>query len=218
MKKAWEILEHRLIVHLSFSVEESSATEHRFLQAGEFLTNCRGLFDRYQRPEFDVEGESAGAAFVAIKYADCLWRRPAHPPQVYADALPVLHFGKQVGLVTSAVARETRGQALDTAARLLPETLAESLKDAASWVTPSIWRANVADGQEQRAMLVGSFDEVAGAMYGFKQRSILQFLIRTPMEQRDVECFGMNVLPRIRDLESRGRRSAQQITFIGGEC
>ena len=73
-----------------------------------------------QIPEVHVEGDSADAAFFAIQHADCLWRHPHLPNQVHADALPVLHFGKEVGLVTSLIARATREEAFEAARSLLP--------------------------------------------------------------------------------------------------
>ena len=208
MKEAWETLDHRLIFHMSFRNEELAATKHDFLRAGEFLTNCRCLFEQSEAPEFDVEGESAGTAFLAIKHADCLWRHAVHPRQAYADALPVLHFGKRVGLLASVVTRETREQALNAAKQLLPNALAERLEDAANWVIPCIWRDHVSDNAEQKTMFVGSFEEVAGAMNGFKQAGILQFLIRTRLDKWELECFGKNVLPRIRGMEANSHPCA----------
>jgi hypothetical protein len=45
-----------------------------------------------------IEGDSAEAAVLAIKHADCLILSPRSPEQMYADALPILHLGKQVGV------------------------------------------------------------------------------------------------------------------------
>src|SRR5262249_24573624 len=107
LKNAWATLRGRLVVHMSFCSDEA-VLNGDFEKAGEFLADCRRIFPEFESPEFDVEGETAEAAFLAIKHADCLWRIPNRPNQVYADALPVLHFGKQVGLLTSVIARETR--------------------------------------------------------------------------------------------------------------
>lgn len=48
--------------------------------------------------EIFIEGDSAEAAVLAVKHADCLILSPRSPEQMYADALPVLHLGKQVGV------------------------------------------------------------------------------------------------------------------------
>jgi hypothetical protein len=85
---AWAELRARIILHCSLAEVDLD-------QAATAIAQYREL----GADEIDVEGESAHAAFLAIRQADCLWRRPGRPDQVYADALPVLHFGKDAGLV-----------------------------------------------------------------------------------------------------------------------
>jgi hypothetical protein len=91
----------RLILHVRPREAEMASAEEFMNQYIEF---SRGVGPT----ELHVEGDTAEAAFLAIKYADVLWRRPDRPEQVYADALPVLHFGKEVGLVTSALSGSFR--------------------------------------------------------------------------------------------------------------
>ena len=81
-------LKDRIILH--FAVAEAKI---------EMAATAIAQYRAFGAKEIDVEGDSAEAAFLAIKNADCLWRSPGRPDQVYADALPVLHFGKDVGLV-----------------------------------------------------------------------------------------------------------------------
>ena len=201
MKEAWAALEGRLIFHMSFT-NEATVRNGYYAQAEEFLMNCRRLFDASAYPQFDVEGETAEVAFVGIKQADCLWRLPNRPIQVYADALPVLHFGKNVGLVSSVVARETLEEARETAARTLAGV--GNLDDAAGWLTPYLWTGNISTRTEKVAALVGSFDEVALAMHGFKKHGIIQFLVRGGHGEHDLECFGKGVLPLVRTMEAAG--------------
>ena len=200
MKEAWAILGKRLIFHMSFNAAEATARKGIFIQAGEFLTNCRKLFDPSECPEFDVEGESAETAFLGIKQGDCLWRLPNRPSQVYADALPVLHFGKKVGLLSSVVARETQEEAHDAAAFILTDIGADRPDNSAAWLTPSLWRSDPL-AFDRPAALIGSFEEVAAAIHGFKRAGIFQYLVRGGPEGQDIEMFGRNVLPRIRAME-----------------
>ncbi|HEV2687746.1 MAG TPA: hypothetical protein VGV35_04305, partial [Bryobacteraceae bacterium] len=173
LKKAWETLGGRLIIHMSLGGDEP-AVNGNYLSAGEFIANCRRLFTESEAPRFDVEGQTAEAAFLAIKHGDCLWRLPNRPNQVYADALPVLHFGKEAGLIASVIARETREEAVDAAPTPLPE----------------------------HAAVIGSFDEVARTIHGFKKNGISQFLIRELPGGPEMVCFGARVLPLIRAIES----------------
>jgi hypothetical protein len=195
LKDLWDFLGGRLIVHTYFALDCD------LLRAGEFIINCRQYFSSRNAPKFDVEGESAEAAFLTIKQADCLWRRPHRPAQVYADALPVLHFGKEVGLVSLVLARETREEALALAAGLLPaNSIEEPANRSSGWITACLWIGDIT-GLGEQAALIGSFDEVAGAIYGFKRSGISQFLVRECPGQNEMPAFAMGVLPRIRALE-----------------
>ena len=108
-----QLLPGRLIVHMNLA---SDAPPEQYAAAREFIVNCHSHFGKVGAPPFDIEGETAEAAFLAIQHGACLWRRPHRPNQVYADALPVLHFGKDAGLVCFVIARESREVALEAAA------------------------------------------------------------------------------------------------------
>ena len=88
---AWEKLASRLILHLTPRQAEME-------KAARFIREYRALAASFEPGEIDIEGNTAEAAFLAIKHGDVLWLRPDAPRQVYADALPVMHFGKQVGI------------------------------------------------------------------------------------------------------------------------
>jgi alkanesulfonate monooxygenase SsuD/methylene tetrahydromethanopterin reductase-like flavin-dependent oxidoreductase (luciferase family) len=200
MREAGAALEGRLVFHMSFG-DEDTIRDGAYAQAEEFLVNCRHVFAASECPAFDVEGETAEIAFIVIKHADCLWRLPNRPRQVYADALPVLHFGKNVGLVTSVVAKETRQGALEAAASLL-ETGTGYPDNAAGWLTPYLWTGNVSARTEKGAFLAGSFEEVALAIHEFKQHGIVEFLLRGRHDEQDLESFGKEILPLIRAREA----------------
>jgi len=201
LKKAWETLGTRLIIHIIFDGDELTRNGG-LLSVTEFIANCRKLFQESHTPQFDVEGTSSEAAFLAIKQADCLWRCPDRPNQVYADALPVLHFGREVGLVSFVVARETRAEALEFAATLLSGDCVERLANPACWITSDLWTGTLRGCEEERVLLLGSFEQVAHAIYGFKKSGISQFLIREGPCQKEMTYFGERVLPLIRAIES----------------
>lgn len=199
MKNAWAALPNRLVFHLHFGHSDFCTEETE--QAGEFITNCRALFHESKAPAFEVEGETAEAAFLAIKHSDCLWRLPNRVNQVYADALPVLHFGKEVGLVSAVITRETRQEAFEAAATLLPEHAVERLDDRTVWITPHLWIGMLPGGSEKTAALVGSFEEVARAILEFKRNGISQFRVRGSRESQEMACFGARVIPLVRAME-----------------
>jgi alkanesulfonate monooxygenase SsuD/methylene tetrahydromethanopterin reductase-like flavin-dependent oxidoreductase (luciferase family) len=195
LRRVWEIVGNRLIVHMIFDGTET-ALKGNPIAADELVANCRFLFPAPGGPQWDVEGESAEAAFLAIKRGDCLWRLPNRPNQVRADAVPVQHFGKAAGLQCSAIVRETQGEALEAAAGLFP------VDNPASWITPYLW-CGIAHGRERKtAAFVGSYGEVARAMHDFKKSGISQFLIREWPGLKENEGFAARTIPLIRALES----------------
>ena len=184
----------RLIMHMLFS-----DNEELFDAAKEFVTNLQALLPAADAPRFDMEGQSAEAAFLAIQRGDCLWRLPDVPEQVYADALPVLHFGKHVGITAYAVARENHEQAHAVALDLLPGSCAQQWQDSNVWRGPCIWSS---EGQGAAA-IIGSYDEVADVLQSFKACGITQVLLRELRCGHEFERFTEEVLPRLRLLESK---------------
>jgi alkanesulfonate monooxygenase SsuD/methylene tetrahydromethanopterin reductase-like flavin-dependent oxidoreductase (luciferase family) len=182
-------LAERLILHVKTDDDDESDVA----EAVAVLESCRRRFTGSAGPEVNVEGQSAEAAFIAIKQADRLWRRPARPTMVDGDARPVLHFGTQVGLVTSMVARETTSEALAAAAVLFPD--ADFASDT-SWAAHCVWV------NDRATALVGSFDELAGTIERYERAGISSFLIRgwgvQDIDDREMAIIGSRVLPLLR--------------------
>jgi hypothetical protein len=190
LKNVWNLLGGRLIFHL----QPDASSLH---SVREFIVNVRRLVEALR---FDVEGHAAESAFAAIRHADCLWRLPDRPNQVYADALPVLHFNKEVGLVASLIARRTREEAMDAASVLLAQDVPEPKR----WIGEYLWLGTMAGGSANIGVLAGSFDEVARAIVGFRSKGISQMLIRSWPGLSEISDFGANVLPRVRAIEAGG--------------
>jgi hypothetical protein len=187
----------RPILHILFGENEELLNAAR-----EFVTNLKGLFSAADVPRFDVEGQSASAAFLAIQRGDCLWRLPDVPDQVYADALPVLHFGKHVGMTAYVIARESYEKAHAVVLDLLPGPCAEHWQNPKAWRGRHIWSSDGLAG-EGTAAIVGSYDEVANVLQGFKACGITQVLLRELRWGDEFERFTEEVLPRLRLLESK---------------
>ncbi|MGH9429822.1 MAG: LLM class flavin-dependent oxidoreductase, partial [Terriglobia bacterium] len=177
-------------------------------------------------PEIFLGGNSEKAAELAAKHASCLWRFPDAPEKLQPQIQPVLDAGKEAGLLVSLIARETREEALGAAHRLIEGFGAEtkdvhkqfaarsdskgftsmyklSEDEAASWLTPYLWVGAVPYLGAPAIALVGSFEEVAEAMIGYKRLGISQFLFLGWPDIEEMTLFGSHVLPLVRRKEKR---------------
>lgn len=226
------------------------AHDDRYARTGEFLRVCRGLWrgedelnfaGRYYRvegarvnipfvgggrtrPEIYAGGSSVLAEELAIQHADCLWRLPDLPERVRAVSRPMLHAGKETGLLVSLLARPTRAEALretelvrsqfGTAARqthqqfaarsdstAFKSILALSEGNPSGWLTPWLWTGAVPFLGAPAIALVGSFAEVADAILEYKSAGISQFLFMGWPDLEEMRIFSREVLPLVRQLE-----------------
>jgi hypothetical protein len=196
-----ELLAARMAIYLPFDyvaacAEGADAREY-YSCIHEFLGECQ-LPE--PRPEIFVEGTSAEAAELAIKFADCLWLLPKRAEQIYSDALPVLHMGKEVGLRALLIARETRDEARAVAAKISSHDRSEdreSADDSCLWAgTPNL---HCPDG----VAFAGSFEEVAEALMRYKEKGISQFLFSGSPDQIEMRYFATGVLPIVRRFEAQ---------------
>jgi hypothetical protein len=203
LKDACAALSGRLIVHVNMNDDDCSRDE-RVAETTAALELCRRLIADSPGAELDVEGQSAEAAFLAIKHADRLWRLPASPTMVDSDAWPVLHFGTEVGLVTSLVARETKNEALAAASVLLRDA-SDLADDSASWIAPCVWGGGGSAPKARTAVLIGSFDELAQTIHRYARGGISSLLIRgwglDEVDEREMAIVGAGVLPLVRRWE-----------------
>ena len=138
--------------------------------AGLAMARCRAELPGVT---IDVEGDTADAAWLAIQYADRLFRCADRLDQTYADALPVLHMGTEVGLWAHVIARNTRDQAVEAAGDLFGV----------------------------RGVLTGSFAGIADALVAYRRKGISDILLRGRPGHDDLGAFAEGVLPRVRELE-----------------
>jgi alkanesulfonate monooxygenase len=224
--------------------------DERYARTGEFLAICNALwrgegpvdFDgahyRVQggrlnvpfvapdrtRPELFIGGNSAPAEELAIRHGDCLWRMPEPVEAVRASAERVLRAGKEVGILTSIIARPTRKSAIDAAHALVAELGGEAhanhqqierkldsvaframyamARGDAEWPAPYLWTGAVPYLGAPSIALVGSFDELADTLIAYKNAGISQFLFLGWPDLEEMTLFHDEVLPRVRALEA----------------
>jgi hypothetical protein len=193
--EASDALNGRLIVHMR-APDEDDLHSAGFAAAQEFLANLHRESATSGKLRLEIEGDSSMAAYLAIKWADCLWRTPHQPERVFADALPVLHFGKDVGLCLRVVAEETRQMALDAASIHM-----ENSGHSDNWLTDAVWRNTEAESSGS-ALMIGSFKDVAAALLGYRDAGISQVMISGLNGIDSLSRFAAGLLPLIRATKS----------------
>jgi alkanesulfonate monooxygenase len=176
-------------------------------------------------PEIYVGGASPKAVELAVKHASCFWTLPAGPEELFPRILDVLRAGVEAGLLVSLIARPTRKEAVAAAYGML-EALGSSPKKThkefaqrsdsvafvstlalaerkPEWVTNCLWSGAVPYLGAPAMALVGSFEEIADALWEYKQAGITQFLFMGWPDVEEMRFFGRHVLPLVRARESK---------------
>jgi alkanesulfonate monooxygenase len=176
-------------------------------------------------PEIFVAGGSDPAKRVATSQGT-LWMRLADRPETLAaEIAPVLAAGKEVGLRLAVICRPNREAALSAAGDLVAErdsgrpndlrderrfvaqTDSVSIKtvyDLAEdeWLTPMLWTGAVRSHGAPAMSIVGTPDEVAQAFIEYGQVGVTQFILSGWPKLQEMEIFGEEVLPLIRQREA----------------
>jgi len=178
-----------------------------------------------QGPEIYVGGASPKAVELAVKHAACFWTLPAGPTELFPRIRHVLDAGVEVGLLVSLIARPTRLEAVNAANTMLEElgnsprkahkefaqrsdsvafgsTLAMAEREHA-WLTSCLWTGAVPYLGAPSIALVGSFEEIAGALWEYKQTGVTQFLFMGWPDLDEMKLFSREVLPLVRTRESQ---------------
>jgi alkanesulfonate monooxygenase len=171
-------------------------------------------------PEIFLGGASDAALDLAVRHADCLWTLPRCPKEMAPRLQPVLESGTEVGLLLSMIARPSREEAVADAYALLERvggkarqvheefsarsdsvaftgTLALAEKNRGDWLTPWLWTGAVPYLGAPAIALVGSYDEVAGAIHAFEEVGISQFLFMGWPDLEEMKRFAGEVRPRL---------------------
>jgi alkanesulfonate monooxygenase len=173
-------------------------------------------------PEIFLGGASDAALNLAVRHADCLWTLPRSPEEMAPRLKPVLASGTEVGLLLSIIARPSREEAISEAYALLGRvggkarqvhrdfsarsdsvaftgTLALAEKNGSDWVNPWLWTGAVPYLGAPAIALVGSYDEVAGAIHAFEEIGISQFLFMGWPDLEEMKRFAGEVRPRLEE-------------------
>jgi alkanesulfonate monooxygenase len=182
-------------------------------------------------PEIYLGGSSREAAGLAARQASCLWRFADAPEALAPEVAPVLASGKEVGLLVALVVRPTREEAVrhahDLVAGLAPEarethrrlagqtdsvgfSSAYRLAEGAGseWRTHCLWTGAVPYLGPPSIALVGSPEEVVEAILEYRDLGVSQFLFLGWPDHEEMEIFGREVLPLLRQAEQPAREAA----------
>ena len=178
-----------------------------------------------RRPEIFLGGNSEESAALAIRHADCLWRFAEPPDSLASKIAPVIRAGTEVGLLVSLIVRPTRNEAVQAAYDLIARfgeqaretqrsfeqhtdaaafesTYALSRQCPSDWATHTLWTGAVPVLGAPAIALVGSAEEIAGALLEYKEIGVTQFLFTGWPDLDEMTFFGREVIPRVREREA----------------
>ena len=170
-------------------------------------------------PEIYVSGHSEPAQHLALTQGSCWLRVIDTPEKLQPVVARVRAQGIRVCLRLGLMCRPTREEAVGTVEALLPEDRQESttrLKDDsqmyregagltgdAHWLNRSIWAGLVPYYGPVWTTLLGTPRELADAFLAYKRIGVSDFIISGWPEVDEVDIFGREVLPLVREAERR---------------
>jgi alkanesulfonate monooxygenase len=189
---------------------------------------------RENGPEIFVGGASPQAMALAIEHGSCLLTVPDTPEKLLTRVREVLEQGIEVGLLVSVIARPTREDALESAGMLVESVggrprkthrefaansdsvaftsvLANAETSVSEWLSPYLWTGAVPLLGAPAIAIVGSYDEVAAAIWEYRQAGVTQFLFMGWPDLQEMRIFSKYVLPKIRQLEGAVTQSQSPV-------
>jgi alkanesulfonate monooxygenase len=194
----------------------------RYYRVEHACINTPMLSGNRSGPEIFLGGNSAQAEDLAIEYGDCLWRFPDRDELLAPRVRRVADQGTEVGLLVSLITRPTRDEAV-AAARALVAGFGGETRDvhrqfaassdskgfrsvyaaasdpAAEWLTPTLWTGAVPYLGAPAIALVGSYAEVAEAIFGYREIGVSQFLFVGWPDVAEMRHFAAGVVPLLGD-------------------
>jgi alkanesulfonate monooxygenase len=174
-------------------------------------------------PEIYIGGNSGCAEELARSRCYC-WLRFADTPENLARTAVSRGSGSEIALRLGIIARRTRQEAVEAAHALIAGATSEDRRqeksfsqasDSASiqsdferavrqdWLTPVLWMGAVRTHGVASASLVGSPDEIAGAIMDYKRAGVSQFVFSGWPKLDEMAFFAREVLPLVRACERR---------------
>jgi alkanesulfonate monooxygenase len=169
-------------------------------------------------PEIYVSGHSESSEQLVRSQGTC-WSRVIDTPEKLEPAVARMRVaGINVCLRVGVICRPTRDEAISVAKSILPEDKHETttaLKDDsqmyregaalasdAHWLNSNLWAGLVPHYGPVWTTLLGSPREIAGAFLEYKKIGVSDFIMSGWPEIDEVDRFGREVLPLVRDGES----------------
>ncbi|MFH0343710.1 MAG: LLM class flavin-dependent oxidoreductase [Chromatiales bacterium] len=170
-------------------------------------------------PEIYISGHSEASEQLAYSQGTCWLRVIDSPEKLQPVVARVRERGIAVCLRLGLICRPTREEAVSVAESLLPKDKQESttrLKDDsqmyregvgvtsdAHWLNRSLWAGLVPHYGPVWTTLLGTPKELAEAFLAYKQVGVSEFIISGWPEVDEVDIFGQEVLPLVREAERR---------------
>ena len=183
-------------------------------------------------PEIFLGGNSLQAEDLAIAYGDCLWRFPDRDEILAPRVRRVVGEGTEVGLLVSLITRPTRADALAAAGALVAgcggaardvhrqfaarsdstgfRSVYAAAGSAEEWLTPTLWTGAVPYLGAPAIALVGSYQEVAEAILGYRDVGVTQFLLVGWPDVEEMQHFAAGVVPLLGDAARDPHEASRQ--------
>lgn len=197
--------------------EVSFDGRHYQVEKGKLHTPFSGCNRR--APEIYVSGQSASAEQLALSAGAFLLRSADNPQQVQSWIAVARSRGIEVCLPLCIVCRPTREEALSVARSLSPEDgqaegenkdkfqlghEASAILNGENGLLPqSFWSGLTQHYGPVWNALVGTPEEIAGALLEYKRIGVTQFVLSGWPELDEVTNFGRQVLPLVRKGEDK---------------
>ena len=174
-------------------------------------------------PELYIGGASPLAVQQACRHDACLLTMPAPPDELAQRLAPLHRHGGRAGLIVAVIARATTAAAMAAADELIRcagggaraahrsfRVQSSSVAFAtaydqsveAAWLSPVLWAGAVPFLGPSATALLGSYDDVARALLGFRDDGITEFLFLGWPDIEEMERFANEVTPRVREQEA----------------
>jgi alkanesulfonate monooxygenase len=168
-------------------------------------------------PEIYVSGHSEPSEQLARSQGTC-WSRVIDTPEKLAPAVARMRAaGINVCLRVGLICRSTREEAINVAHSILPEDKLETttaqkddsqmyregaaVASNAHWLNRNLWAGLVPHYGPVWTTLLGSPQEIAEAFLEYKKIGVTDFIMSGWPELDEVDRFGREVLPLVRDSE-----------------
>jgi alkanesulfonate monooxygenase len=198
--------------------------EGRYYKVENARLNTPFVSPQRRGPEIFLGGNSPQAAELAARHASCLLCLPDAPERMRPAVEQLTARGTEVGLLVSLVVRPTHKEAVAAAEATLqrlgarPRQTHQAFRQKSDsvaftsmlglaetsespWLTPYLWTGAVPYLGAPAVAIVGSPEEVLGALWEYRDAGVSQFLFMGWPDAEEMEGFARDVLPLVRARE-----------------